>query len=472
MTATEALATFVHALDPDTLDAPVRDHTTLCVLDTLGIALAGVTEPCTRAARAVSRAADGTPEATIVVHGDRVPAPAAALVNGAAAFAHNFTDTTLSCIVHAGPVVVPAALAAGEAAGATGREVLAAVVAGYEVMTRVGNAINAGTARMAHHRKGFHPTATCGVFGATATAARLFRLTVDQTVQALGVAGSLASGLSLTLRDGSDVWRAHPGFAAHNGLLAARLAAEGLTGPVRVLDDARGFCAAFTDGVFDAAALTRDLGKRLLVLDAAFKLHNVAHVWALPLDALAALRAAHGFSHADVAEVVVTFPQAWTAIMSERSLDPGWIPETYSQATNDLRYGVAVGLRDGRVHVEQFDEAHLRDPAVHELARRVIPRPEPAFDAAWETSDRAPVDVEVVLTSGAHHALHVDYPRGAPQNPATREELEAKFDALASSALSASARARVIRLVRGLATVQRIDELTAALVVRGGDSGT
>ncbi len=463
MQASQVLARFVHDLEPDALDAAVRDYVALAVLDTLGIALAGATEPCTRAARAVGRAAGGRPEATVVVHGDRLPAPAAALVNGASSFAHNFTDTTLSCIVHAGPVVVPAALAAGEAVGATGRDVLAAIVGGYEVMTRVGNAINAGTARMAHHKKGFHPTETCGVFGAAAVGARLFGLTVDQTAQALGIAGSLAGGLSLSLRDGSDVWRAHPGFAAHHGLLAARLAAEGLTGPIGVLDDPRGFCAAFTDGAFDAEALTRDLGKRMLVLDAAFKLHNVAHVWALPLDALAALRQTHGFTHADVAEIVVTFPQAWTAIMSERSRDPDWMPETYSQATNDLRYGVAVGLRDGRVHVEQFDERHLHDAAVRDLARRVVPRPEPAFDAAWETTDRAPVDVEVVLTSGARHTMHVDHPRGAPQNPATREELEAKFDALAAPALPAPARRRVADLVRALPALPRIGELTAAL---------
>lgn len=470
MTATERLARFVHDLDARALDATVREHATLCVLDALGIALAGMSEPCARAALSVARAGAGPAEATVVVHGDQLGAPAAALVNGAAGFAHNFTDTTLTCILHAGPVVVPAALAAGEAAAASGAEVLAAVVAGYEVMTRVGNAINAGAARMAHQKKGFHPTATCGVFGATAAAARLFRLTVDQTVQALGVAGSLAGGLSISLRDGSDVWRAHPGFAAQNGLLAARLAAAGLTGPAGVLDDPRGFCAAFTDGRFDAGALTRDLGARMLILDSAFKLHNVAHVWALPLDALGVMRRKHGFTHADVAEVIVTFPETWTTIMDERSRDPDWAPRTYSQATNDMRYCVAVGLRDGRVHVEQFDDAHLADPEIRDLARRMTQRPEPSLNHLWETTDKAPTDVEVVLRSGARHRMHVDYPRGAPQNPATRAELEAKFDAVAAPALPAPARTRVVELVRKLDAVPCIAGLAASLV-RDGRGG-
>lgn len=464
VTATERLSRFVHELDVSKLDAPVREHATLCVLDALGIVLAGMSEPCAHAARSVARAHGGAAEATVAVHGDRLPAPAAALVNGAAGFAHNFTDTTLTCVLHAGPVVVPAALAAGEAAGASGAEVLAAVIGGYEVMTRVGLAINAGAARMAHQKKGFHPTATCGVFGAAAAAARLFHLTVDQTVQALGVAGSLAGGLSISLRDGSDVWRAHPGFAAQNGLLAARLAAAGLTGPAGVLDDPRGFCAAFTDGRVDVEAITRDLGGRPLILDSAFKLHNVAHVWALPLDALGAMRREHGFTHADVAEVSVTFPETWTTIMDERSRDPEWWPRSYSQATNDMRYCVAAGLRDGRVYVEQFDALHLADPEIRALGRRVVQRPERALNHFWETTDKAPTDVDVVLKNGVRHRMHVDYPRGAPQNPATRAELEAKFDAVAASALPDQARARIVGLIRSLESLPRVADLAAALV--------
>src|SRR5262249_26245605 len=157
-----------------------------------------------------------------------------------------------------------------------GAQALTAIVAGYEVMTRVGNAINSGSARMAHHRKGFHPTATCGVFGAAAIAAKLAGFSIEQTAQALGVAGSFAGGLSESLSDGTDAWRAHGGIAAHNGLLAASLAGAGLTAPREVLDGKKGFCTAFTDGRYDAEALVEALGERFMVADAAFKLHNTA----------------------------------------------------------------------------------------------------------------------------------------------------------------------------------------------------
>lgn len=464
MTATESLAQFVHDLTFASIPQAARDHAALCILDTLGIALAGTDEPCTRAARAVVQEAGGTPQATLFVQGTKVPVAQAALVNGTASFSHNFTDTTLSCVIHGGPVAVPAALALGEMLGASGAQVLTAVVAGYEVMTRVGNAINAGTARMAHHRKGYHPTGTCGVFGAAALAAKLLQLPVDGIVQTLGVAGSLAAGLSESLTDGTDVWRAHGGMAAHNGLLAASLARAGLTGPRAVLEGRRGFCGAFTDGHYDAEALTHGLGERLLILDAAFKLHNTAHVWALPLDALAILRAQHHFGAADVESMTVTFPQNWTAIMDDPT-GATYAPATYAQATNNLRFCLAVGLHAGRVYLEQFDEAYLRSPAILETAQRIIPRPDAAMGRIFETTETTPTQLEVRLKSGAHYTLHVDYPRGCPQNPATRAELEAKFAALAGPVLPATQVRRLQEACLALAEAPDIRQVVALCVL-------
>jgi 2-methylcitrate dehydratase PrpD len=125
---------------------------------------------------------------------------------------------------------------------------------------------------------------------------------------------------------------------------------------------------------------------------------------------------------------------------------------------------VAVALGDGRVHVEQFDASHLRAPAVLDLARRVVARPDPALNPAWEAGDAAPTDVEVVLRSGARYTAHVDHPRGAPENPATREELEAKFDSVAAAALPPESRIRVRDVVSRLEQVPSIRALADALV--------
>jgi aconitate decarboxylase len=144
LTASTVLCGFVDSLKLSDIPPAAREHAKLLVLDTLGIALAGIDEPASRAARAVARLAGSVEQATLLVHGHRVPVAAAALANGTAAFSHNFTDTTLSCVIPGGPVAVPAALAVGEMTNASGADVLTAIVAGYEVMTRVGNAINAG----------------------------------------------------------------------------------------------------------------------------------------------------------------------------------------------------------------------------------------------------------------------------------------------------------------------------------------
>jgi 2-methylcitrate dehydratase len=128
-----------------------------------------------------------------------------------------------------------------------------------------------------------------------------------------------------------------------------------------------------------------------------------------------------------------------------------------------------VGLHDGRVHIDQFDEAHLRDPRVLDLARRVIPHPDTALDPAWETTDKAPVDVDLWLKSGVRHHLHVDYPRGAPQNPATRTEIEDKFKAVTAPTLPESSRVRVIAAVRELERLPRIAELVDALIADPGE---
>src|SRR5207247_9507142 len=161
MTASERLARFVHELSLAAIPLDAREHAELCRMDTLGLALAAVSEPAATAAAAVARGTGGAPEATLLVHGDRVPAGLAALANGTAAFSHNFTDTTLSCVIHGGPVAVPTALAVGEMAHASGAQVLSGIVAGYEVMTRVGYAITSGTVRYTRHMHCRYSTAHC-----------------------------------------------------------------------------------------------------------------------------------------------------------------------------------------------------------------------------------------------------------------------------------------------------------------------
>ncbi len=179
----------------------------------------------------------------------------AAFVNGMAAHALELDDGSKYATYHPGASIIPACLALGEAEGISGKKLLEAITAGYEVSLRIGTAINPG-----HYLRGFHPTGTIASFGTTAAASKILGLSPDLTVQALGIAGSLASGINQYEIDGSISKHVHPGNAARNGILAAMLARDGMTGPAEILEGKLGFFHCFADSA-DTALVDRDLGK-------------------------------------------------------------------------------------------------------------------------------------------------------------------------------------------------------------------
>src|SRR5262245_10756423 len=216
----------------------------------------------------------GTPEATVIGLGHRLPAAQAALANGMLCHGLDFDDTHGDAVCHVTVVVGPAALAVAEGRRAGGRDVLTALVAGAEVVARLGMA-----AAGAFHRRGFHPTSVCGVFGATAAAARLDGLDAGTATRALGIAGSLAGGLLAFLEDGAPTKPIHPGWAAHGAVMAARLVAHGAAGPAAVLEGRYGLYDAFVEQ--DGLALERelaDLGIRWETRRLAYKPYPACHL--------------------------------------------------------------------------------------------------------------------------------------------------------------------------------------------------
>ena len=215
----------------------------LLALDTLGSCLASCREDFGRAVLDAAERLGGAPEATLVGRKSRVGAASAVLANGTLAHGLDFDDTREDAIVHTGCVAVPTALAVGEAVGASGRATLEAMIAGVEVMCRVGLAVPGR-----FHARHYHPTGLTGSFAAAAVAGRLHRLTEDQQVHAFGICGSQAAGIIEYLADGSWTKRLHPGWAAHAGVAAVALARAGFTGPETVFEGEHGFYAAFAGG--------------------------------------------------------------------------------------------------------------------------------------------------------------------------------------------------------------------------------
>ncbi|HLW93897.1 MAG TPA: MmgE/PrpD family protein, partial [Solirubrobacteraceae bacterium] len=267
MTASARLAEFVTGLRLDDVPADTREAAKLHALDTLGCGLAahGLGEGAFVQAATAEVAGAGAATAIGVAGG--LAAGEAALLNGTLCHLLDFDDTHPDSVVHVSAAVVPAALAAAETFGATGADLLCALIAGNEVSTRLGMAAGGR-----FHARGFHPTGVCGVFGATAAVARTRGLSAEQTTHALGIAGSMASGLLEFLADGAKTKPLHPGWAAHAGLAAARLAAHGATGPATVLEGERGFFAAYLHGEApDLDGQLSDLGMRYETPRIAFK---------------------------------------------------------------------------------------------------------------------------------------------------------------------------------------------------------
>jgi 2-methylcitrate dehydratase PrpD len=292
--------------------------------------------------------------------------------------------------------------------------------------------------------RGFHPTSVSGVFGAAVAAARLHRLRPLEIRSALGLAGSMSSGLFAYLGDGSETKPVHAGWAAHGGILAAELAAAGGEGPAAVFEDRFGFFAAYYDGGADAlVAQVSDLGRRWETPRIAFKPYPACHFVHSCLDAAASLRARHSLAADDVERITVAVPDPGIPLVLEPS-DAKRDPRTEYDAKFSLQYSIAALLVHGRVGVETYTEQAIRDPAVLALAARVghVRRPFPTYPRSF------PGWVRIETRSGAVLELELEHQRGGPENPMSLDELRAKFRANAALALDAAS----------------LDELEAALL--------
>jgi len=435
----------------------VRDAAALHLLDTLGCGLAAHALGVAGQAQVAAAEDGGARQATAIGVAERVPAHAAALANGMLCHGLDFDDTHTASICHISAVVCPAALAAGEAAGATGRDVITAIVAGTELVAAIGEA-----AAPSYMRTGFHPTGVCGVFGAAAAAARLRKLSAPAAASALGIAGSMASGLFEYLADGSETKPIHAGWAAHGGVVAARLADAGATGPPTVLEGRFGLFSTYYND--PKPELTRGLGKIWETPRVAVKAYPACHFVHSCLDAAAGLRAAHAVQPEDITEVVVSIPAPGVPLVLEPR-DAKIAPRTPYDAKFSLPYSVATMLVRGRVNLASYTESAIADPQVLALAERVRyePRDFPTFPAAF------PGSVSITTLEGTFRA-EVPHQRGGPENSMTTGEVREKFRENAALALADADVERLESAVLGLDAAPDLDEMGILRAAQGGSN--
>jgi|SRR5579875_1219599 len=436
--ATEAVRYYGQreSIPPATL-ARVQNH----LLDTLGNALGGAKAESS----AQLRAALGHVQRgmfTVVGVGGLAQAEYAALLNGAAAHTLEMDDTHNASSTHPGSVVVPAALAIAEMTHASGRDLLAAIIAGYQVTTRLGMAL--GPAEQ--YARGFHPTSTCGVFGAATAAGLLLDFDACTLAVTYGICGSLSSGLIEFLGDGSLVKRLHPGWAAFGGITAARLARAGFTGPVTVFEGMHGLFQALSGAARpDLLAGDWDAPE---ILQTSIKAHACCRYMQAPIDALLAIVREHDIRPEQVERVEFgLLGVAWNVIAEPRvqKLDP----HTVVDAQFSMPYGGAVALARGRASVQEFSDEALDAPDIRALLPRMHCVHDPSLDPLYPR--QWPATATVYLRDGQRLHARVEDPKGDPANPLTDDELAQKFRSLATLAVDGERADRIVAAVQSLA---------------------
>src|SRR5262245_52604470 len=432
---TRRIADFVSQLRFEQIPEPVRERGKLLVLDSLGCAIYGAKLEWCRILQQTFGDLDASRTTTIWGTAQKLSSTNAALVNGTQVQGFELDDVHRDGVLHCGAVTLPALVAVAEShASMSGREFLAAAIAGYEIGPRVGRCMG-----QEHIGQGWHSGATLGVFSAVAGAARGLALDADKTVHALGIAGTQASGL-MAAQYGAMVKRMHAGRASQSGLYGALLAKEGFTGIPDVFEsEYGGFCTTFSRSSdrFRLEELTAGLGETWQTMGVALKFYSCVGSNHTTLDALRELQAERPFGAKDIKKIVVRCSQV--------TLDhAGWKykPAGIASAQMNLSFCVATLLLEGDCFVEQFDERAVTDRARMALAERVEVVEDPAITAKG-SKHRHAVRVEVQLRDGAALERAVETPRGSEPNFASEAQVAAKFEKLAAHALK---RAQVERL--------------------------
>src|SRR2546427_331279 len=422
------------------------------VLDTIGVILAGVREPVTRiVAEAVAE--DGArPVAAQLGTGLRTSAEGAALVNGVSGHALDYDDGSVSVRGRPGVVVLPAALAAAQRVGASGRALLEAYVAGVEVMAKLGRAMGP-----AHYRAGWHATSTLGTLGAAAAAGKLLGLEAARLEHALAIAVSEASGSRQNF--GTMTKPFHPGHAARCGLHAARLAHKGMMGDPTAIEGPVGFFAMFAFGearpgdLADALGAPFDLvspGLSVKKYPCCFATHRAA-------DGVLDLAGEHGIRPNDVAAVEVTVPAGGRQPLIHDRPGPGL------QGKFRMQYAIAAALLVRGPGFDVFSDAALQRPEAQAVLGRGTVTEDPAFRHAANPMEEGYVTVEVRTKDGRRLVRRIDHPRGSPGLPLRREELVAKFRDCAARALDPAAVDRALTALDAIESVQDVNALVDAL---------
>jgi 2-methylcitrate dehydratase PrpD len=459
---TRDVAEWLADLRMDAIPACTVERATTSILDTLGVTLAGVDEPAAQIAARLA-ASDGAAQvASQLGTSFATSMESAAFVNGVASHALDYDDVSYAVIGHPSVVVLPAALAVGQATGASGSSVLAAYIGGVEVMAKLARAMGEQ-----HYLGGWHTTATVGCIASAATAAWLLGLDVSRIQLALAIAASSASGLRANF--GTMTKPYHAGHAGRCGVNAARLAAAGFTADPDVFEGPTGFFAAYGGDPARASQVGPTLGKpfELESPGLGIKRYPCCYGTHRALDGMLSLIEQHGLAEPDVAHAAVSAPPGELAPL----IHPR--PTSGLEGKFSMPYVLAAALVDGVVGLGTFSD----DMVARDAIQRLLPRidvhafePDEPEAAAGLAGGDGHVSVAVQTRAGARVRAEVRYARGAPENPVTITDVIDKFRDCAQRRLPRDQANHAIECVLGLQSADSISTLIDALALDIRDS--
>jgi 2-methylcitrate dehydratase PrpD len=437
---TMALAERASALGYDDLPAAACALARQCVLDYLGVALAGAADPLVSILLDELTEAAGAPQASIIGHNGRLPALSAALVNGAASHALDYDDVNMAMPGHPSVAILPALLALAELKGSSGHEVITAFVAGYETACRIGAALQPG-----HYNLGFHATATVGCFGAAAACARLLRLDAAATAMALGIAGTQAAGLKSQF--GTMCKPFHAGKAAQSGLLAARIAARGFSSRTDLVECVQGFAPTHGPDFTPAAALATPEGGFHLLANL-FKYHAACYFTHAPIECAQRLRREYGLTPEMITSITLRIDASCDRVCNITT------PVDGLQSKFSLRQTVAMALAGiDTASLGAYSAENARDPGLVALRERI--------DFDWQNNwPQTLSELELDLVDGRRVSARHDAGIPALDVAEQGKRLAVKFDALVEPVLGAPRTRELREMISDLDSLREIGTLT------------
>ena len=440
MSATGELVAFVRGLDPDGLSDPVLHQASRCILDLVGVAVAGTRAPMTEISARFGYDHFASGKATVIGSRRPLSAPGAAWINCSAGSALDLDDGHRMAMGHPGAAVIPSALAVAETTGATGREFLAAVVAGYEV------AVRASVARVPWYRDRMYSSGIWGVFGAAAAAGKLLGADEATLQSAIGNAASHGPFPPGGLQANHSMVKEVIGWAGMTGCAAALLAQQGFLGPEDVMD---------YSGRWDTGQLVEGLGNpdRYAILGTYFKPYAVCRWAHSSVDAVLDLAGRHDLGPAEVEKILVETFYEVTRLVN-------YAPRNAIAAQFSIPFALAVALLHRRIGPEDVSEENLQRSEILELARKVEVVVDPEINSQFPAKTIARVTMH---TRRGVFRTTVEYPRGNPENPLSDDDLRAKFRSLTAKLIGEKSCERLQSAILDLARTRDVTSLTQLL---------